>query len=212
VTAFIAYRRKCIGIDDPSLGGDDLPEDHFSHLLALLENEGQLDGADDTDTALAMLSQRYSYVFPSTSVLEMLSDLGPIVEMGAGTGYWAYKLRSMGVDIIAFDLAPPDGGLVNRYHAKTETWTHVEQGNHTVLGAYSGRALFLCWPPLFSALGECLSYYRGDTVAYIGDDGHRTARLDQLPASYKRMAEASVHALEPYPGVPASLTIWKRAR
>ena len=27
--------------------------------------------------------------------------------MGAGTGYWAALLRSRGVDIVAYDVAPP---------------------------------------------------------------------------------------------------------
>jgi hypothetical protein len=190
-----------------------LPDDHFSDALALLEKRCELDAALDPETALSMLSQRYSYVFPSMSVLAMLSELGPLVEMGAGTGYWAYKLRSMGVDIVAFDQAPPDGERVNRYHAKTETWTQVLRGDQTVLSGYSNRALFLCWPPLFSALGECLSYYGGDTVAYIGDDGYRTVRLDHLRDTFTQATEATpVRALEPYPGGPAMLSIWKRVR
>jgi hypothetical protein len=187
-----------------------LPGDHFSQLLELLDNGGQLNATLDPGT-LSMLSQCYSYVFPSASVLAMLSQLGPLVEIGAGTGYWAYKLHAMGVDVVAFDQAPPDGERANRYHAKTETWTHVLQGDHTVLSDYPDRALFLCWPPLFSALGECLSYYNGDTVAYIGDDGYRTARLDHLHETFSQVTTAPVRALEPYPGALATLSIWRRA-
>jgi len=67
-------------------------------------------------------------------------------------------------------------------------------------------------PPLFSSLGDCLSYYRGDTVAYIGDDGYRTAKLDHLQETFTQVTVAAVRALQPYPGVPATLTIWKRTR
>ena len=189
-----------------------LPDDNFSKSLELLDKDSRLDSMLDPDTEFSGLSQRCSYVFPSVPALKMLSELGPLVEIGAGMGYWTYKLRSVGVDVIAFDQAPPDGERANRYHAKTETWTHVLQGDHTVLSDYSNRVLFLCWPPLFSALGECLSFYSGDTVAYIGDNGYRTARLDHLRDAFTQVSTTPIRALEPHPGVPARLSIWKRVR
>jgi len=140
----------------------------------------------------------------------MLSSLGPLVEIGAGTGYWAGKLRARGVDIIAFDQAPPDGDWPNRYHGQTPTWTQVLQGGLTVLSAHRDRALFLCWPPLFSALGECLSFYPGNTVAYIGDEGYRTARIDGLDETFRKIAVSPVCALDPFPGIAANLSIWQR--
>jgi hypothetical protein len=177
----------------------------------MLDNGCLPDSAVDAEDALLMLAQRYAYVFPSDSALAMLASLGPLVEMGAGTGYWAYRLRSIGVDIVAFDQAPLDGERTNRYHLRNRPWTHVEQGDQSVLSDYADRNLFLCWPPLFSSLGDCLTYYRGDTVAYIGDGGHRTARLDHLHEAFTKVAMAPVRALDPYPGAQPQLTIWKRA-
>jgi hypothetical protein len=162
------------------------------------------------DTSAAALAQRYSYVLPDARSLRILGGLGPLVEMGAGTGYWAHRLQAAGVDVLAFDQAPPDGEAANRYHRPTPTWTEVRPGDHTVLAAHSGRALFLCWPPLFSALGECLSFYTGDTVACIGDGGFRTARLLQLGETFRLVAVTPVQALDPFPGAPATLSIWRR--
>jgi hypothetical protein len=79
-----------------------------------------------------------------------------------------------------------------------------------MLPAYPDRALFLCWPPLFSDLGSCLSLYPGMIVAYIGDYGHRTARLDNLERDFQEVAEAPVRALDPLPDSPAKLSIWQR--
>ena len=90
------------------------------------------------------LAQRYAYVFTDVPLLRALCELGPLVEIGAGTGYWAHKLRDVGADILAFDQAPTDGDMPNRYHMHTPTWTEVEPGDHTVLTAHSDRALFLC--------------------------------------------------------------------
>jgi hypothetical protein len=185
-------------------------DDQFSESLQMIDTGCLPDSAGDAGAALLMLAQRYAYVFPGEAALEMLAGLGPLVEIGAGTGYWAYRLRSMGVDIVAFDQAPVDGKRTNRYHAHTRPWTSVEQGDQTVLSRYSDRGLFLGWPPLFSSLGDCLRYYRGDIVAYIGDGGYRTARLDHLNETFTKVANARVRALDPYPGVQPRLSIWKR--
>jgi hypothetical protein len=185
-------------------------DDQFSQALEMIDNGRLPDTAADAGDVLLTLAQHYAYVFPSDSALAMLAGLGPLVEIGAGTGYWAYRLRSIGADIVAFDQAPVDGERANRYHSRTQPWTHVEQGDQTVLPGYADRGLFLCWPPLFSSLGDCLAYYRGDTVAYIGDGGHRTARLDHLHEAFTKIASVPVRALDPYPGVRPQLTIWKR--
>jgi hypothetical protein len=168
------------------------------------------DPAADAEDVLLMLAQRYAYVFPSDRALAMLAGLGPLTEMGAGTGYWAHRLRSIGVDIVSFDQAPVDGERPNRYHPRAKPRTHVGQGDQTVLSGHARRSLFLCWPPLFSSLGDCLTYYCGDTVAYIGDGGYRTARLDHLHEAFTTVATAPVRALDPDPGVRPQLTIWKR--
>jgi hypothetical protein len=176
----------------------------------MLDNGGLPDPAVDAEDAALRLAQHYAYVFPSDSTLTILAGLGPLVEMGAGTGYWAHRLRSLGVDVVAFDQAPVDGERTNRYHPGTRPWAHVEQGDQTVLPGYADRCLFLCWPPLFSSLGDCLTYYCGDTIAYIGDGGYRTARLDRLNDGFTKVATVPARALDPYPGVRPQLTIWKR--
>ena len=179
-------------------------DDHFSQSLEMLDNGCLPDPAVDAEDARLMLAQQYAYVFPGDSTLAMLAALGPLVEIGAGTGYWACRLRSIGVDIVAFDQAPVDGERANRYHSPTRPWTHVEQGDQTVLSGYADRGLFLCWPPLFSSLGDCLTYYRGDTVAYIGDGGYRTARLDGVHEAFTKVATDPVRALDPHPGAGPS--------
>jgi hypothetical protein len=174
--------------------------DQFSQSLEMLDSGCLPDSAHD------------AYVFPSDSTLAMLAGLGPLVEIGAGTGYWAYRLRSIGVDIVAFDQAPVDGDRTNKYHAPNRPWAHVEQGDQTALPDYTDRCLFLCWPPSSSSLGDCLTYCRGDTIPYIGDGGHRTTRLDHLHETFTAVAAAPVRALDPHPGIPPKVTIWKRTQ
>ena len=49
-----------------------------------------------------------SHAVPSAQLLKALAKLGPIVEVGAGSGYWSAMLHERGVDTIAYDLDPPD--------------------------------------------------------------------------------------------------------
>jgi hypothetical protein len=184
-------------VELPVGGGAD--QERFEEMLADVGADGLTD-----------LAQRYSYVLPDDRSLAALADLGPLVEVGAGTGYWASRLRARGVDVVAIDEAPPDGERTNRYHRRTATWTEVVAGDHTILTGYSDRALFLCWPPLYSSLGECLTYYSGSVVALVGDGGRRTARLSGLNEGFTRSAMLPVRALEPMPGVAATLSIWRR--
>lgn len=176
-----------------------MDHDRFNDLLGEVGAAGLID-----------LAQRYSYVLPDDRALAALAGLGPLVEVGAGTGYWASRLRARGVDIVAIDQAPPDGERLNRYHARTVTWTEVIAGEQTMLTRYSDRALLLCWPPFFSSLGECLAYYTGNVVAVVGDGGHRTARLRGLNEAFTLRAVFPVRALEPMRDIAATLSIWRR--
>jgi hypothetical protein len=181
-----------------------MPTDEFERSLDATGS------GDEREAPRLDLAQRYSYVFPDAHLVNALGELGPLVEMGAGTGYWAGQLRARGADVVAFDQAPPDGDAPNRYHRRTPTWTHVLQGDQTVLTEHADRALFLCWPPLFSSLGDCLQFYEGDTVACIGDGGHRTTRLHNLEATFEIEAVHPARALDPAPDHAATLSIWRR--
>lgn len=108
--------------------------------------------------------ERYSYAVPDDDALDAIAVCGPIVEIGAGLGYWAALLRARGVDIVAFDdfswttgtAAPP--------------WTAVEVGGVDAVRGHGHRALFLCWPPYaLSMARHALACYEGGTVIYVGE-------------------------------------------
>jgi hypothetical protein len=181
-----------------------VPIDQFERSL------DAIDSGNDCWAARLDLAQRYSYVLPDAHLVTALRELGPLVEMGAGTGYWARELRAHGVDVVAFDQAPTDGDADNRYHGRTPTWTQVLQGDQTVLTEHAGRALFLCWPPLFSSLGDCLRHYEGNTVAWLGDGGYRTARLLNLETMFELEEMHPARAVDPDPDNAAALGIWRR--
>lgn len=48
-----------------------------------------------------------AFAVPSEGALTLLAQHAPIIEMGAGTGYWVHLLQARGVDACAFDARPP---------------------------------------------------------------------------------------------------------
>ncbi|KAL1510181.1 hypothetical protein AB1Y20_006511 [Prymnesium parvum] len=93
-----------------------------------------------------------SHAVPSTAALKAIAKVAPIVEMGAGSGYWAAMLQERGVDVVAFDAEPPEEGKANNEFA-TRQFTAVRRGDSSVFSdsAFAGerlheRALLLVWP------------------------------------------------------------------
>lgn len=117
------------------------------------------------------LVRKYAWATPTPSVLSKVADFEPIVEFGAGTGYWAYLLRQMHVDIVAIDIEPPSSDSeTNPYHPGQRPWTTVVRGCYEDLVGHAHRSLFLCWPPGGSDMAlRALLTYQGDTLLYLGE-------------------------------------------
>jgi hypothetical protein len=156
------------------------------------------------------LAQRFSYVLPEPHLVEVVKRYSPLVELGAGTGYWTYLLTSIGADVIAFDHAPLDGMRPNRYHPHVRPWAQVNDGDVSVLAQYSSRSLFMCWPPLYSGLWEALRFYKGLHIVYIGDSGRRTTRLGDLRRDFKLIEAHPAVAMDPAEGTHVELSVWRR--
>lgn len=129
------------------------------------------------------LVHRYAWAIPSEEAILAIAAIGPVTELCAGTGYWAWLLRQVGADVVAYDEAPPDRAK-NCYHntggqqgggftgGTVPTWTEVLQGSASDVVVPPERALMLCWPPYKQpAASVALERYRGDVLVYVGEDG-----------------------------------------
>lgn len=140
------------------------------------------------------LQHQFAWAVPSPDAIERLVKLSPIVEIGAGRGYWAALLQDAGADVIAYDAAPPDRAEndwapESNEHGtyETEVFTEILEGGPEKVLDHQDRSLFLCWPPHDERMAyDCLRQYKGDTVIYVGEPaGGCTAdeMFDQLLAS-----------------------------
>ncbi len=118
-----------------------------------------------------LLCRRYSWSIPWDPALKLLKRLGPLVEIGAGTGYWAKLLRARGVDHVAYDTQPPTAkSKQNEFHPNAERFSEVEVGGPEKISLHPDRALFLYWPPPDEPMAtECLKNFQGKKLAFIGD-------------------------------------------
>ncbi|GEM_PF-380657 len=126
--------------------------------------------AQDCFDRRQQLCQRYAWAIPNDKALSTLAANQPLVEVGAGTGYWAHLLEQRGVKIVAYDIQPvPSQG--NTYHQTAgKSWADVRQGDETVVREYPASTLFLSWPPDTNQCAfNALRLFRGDRLIYVGE-------------------------------------------
>jgi hypothetical protein len=155
--------------------------------------------------------RRYAFGVPNDAALDAVAARAPILELGAGTGYWAYLLRQRGVDIVAYDHAPPDVAP-NVHRFEPHTWTAVLRGGVSVVSEHAGRALMLCWPGYGEPFAdEALGVYGGSTLIYIGEGpGGHTADDAFFARLAREWSEEERVALPRWPGTHDSLWIYQR--
>lgn len=96
---------------------------------------------------------------PAISENPLITECAPVVELGAGRGYWASLLRAGGTDVVAIDKQISDN-----------PWTEVVAGDVDSLDSYPGHALMMIWPPLRSSMAkDALARYRGNCLIYVGE-------------------------------------------
>lgn len=118
----------------------------------------------------SLMVRKYSWAIPSDDVLDAIANSGPLVEIGAGTGYWAALLRMRGADLIAYDFEPPETGR-NGYTLKSNSWTEILPASETTVSYHPDRTLFLCWPPNNDEMAfRALRAYKGRTLIYVGEE------------------------------------------
>lgn len=119
----------------------------------------------NADVTRSDLTRKYGFAIPNRPALELVASCGPIVEMGAGTGYWAMLLRKMKVDVVAYDNFTGVKG-----YGFSDIWTPIIKGSTGRLADHPDRTLLLSWPCYATRFASnCLRYYRGNRLVYIGE-------------------------------------------
>lgn len=117
-----------------------------------------------------VLTDKYSWSVPNEAALNKIASFGPVVEVGAGTGYWSALLRLRGVDVVAYDAHPIESGTSSFHPRAEQSWTNIAQGSETSAARHGDRTLFLSWPPGGEPMAaNTLSSFTGKRLAYVGE-------------------------------------------
>lgn len=142
------------------------------------------------------LTAKYAWAVPTPEAIDAIAKLSPIVEVGAGAGYWAWLLRQAGAEVHAFDIAPPPGA--NGY-GHTRAWSEVRQGDarKAMAGGRRTHTLFLCWPPYSDPMAHtALLAHRGEHVVYVGEGPDGCTGSDEfhdlLHTRYEQVEEPEI--------------------
>jgi len=167
------------------------------------------------------LAAVFSWAIPDSPALGVLARHGPLVECGAGTGYWAALLHAGGADVLATDItrpgprwAGPEIDEPAKFHGGHRPWTDLHPVDAVAaVRAHPGRTLFLCWPPFDDddASYSALRGYGGNVLLYIGDgpDGATgTVRLHRELAFNWTPVEQC--ALPNWPGLRDRVVVYRR--
>jgi hypothetical protein len=115
-----------------------------------------------------LLTGQYAWAIPDSRALECIARYSPIVEIGAGTGYWASLLRLLGADVIAYDQSPPPSPDHASWDERS-TFTEVLQGTEDCVAQHPERTLFLCWPPAGDEMASrALGMTKAQHFIYVG--------------------------------------------
>jgi putative endonuclease len=167
----------------------------------------------DSSAARVRTVERFSWGIPNEEALRTILLFNPIVEMGAGTGYWAALLRDKGADIIAYDQAPPNirtkRAIINLWHPGRYVFTKVIEGIPKSLKFHQDRTLFLCWPSLGSMTEQCLGFWKGEFLVFVGDRElcanqafYEMIESEFLPVRIVRIPQ--------WPAINDELVVWRR--
>lgn len=116
-----------------------------------------------------------AYSVPTDAALQAIKNFsaGKVIEIGAGSGFWAHCLEQIGVDVFACDKLKFGKKNVNAIEDVNESsnafWTDVIEGDQAEISNHPEHTLFLCWPePNISLASDCLKLYEGEYLIFVG--------------------------------------------
>ena len=140
------------------------------------------------------LASLFSWGVPNARALDVLAAHAPLVECGAGMGYWSALLKARGVDVLAYDIAPPGRRSAKRISplpALALDCRSTREDSVRAARRHGDRTLVLCWPPFDDDLGELFGAARlPRRHADLHRRSRRRHRLGALPSRARAQLDA----------------------
>lgn len=154
----------------------------FEHEGRRVVNGGRAGGSSRLGYAAMILQATYAYALPSPETLQWVAEATagrPLIELGAGRGYWAAQLARQDLVVEAYDVDPPSATQNPSFPAargQQDAWYKVGNLEDFALqkANLGEKVLFLCWPPGWGnkMASECLIDFEnsgGTEVIFVGE-------------------------------------------
>lgn len=131
---------------------------------------------------------RFGFAVPDDRALDLIARHSPggVVEIGAGTGYWARLLADRGVDVVAYDIAPPPAPD-NSWFAGQQPWHPVIAADERIVTRHADRTLLLVWPTRDE------DWAADAALLHLEGGGRRLVYVGEPPGG--RSGDARLHAV-----------------
>lgn len=163
--------------------------------------------------ARADLVREFAWAIPNHAAIDAIVGLGkPVIELGAGNGYWASLIAAAGGTVECWDREP--GAHI--YETTGKLRHPVSKGGSEAIGPqHKGHTLLLVWPPNDKPMGtECLLQFMkegGSSLVYVGEGQYGCTADDEfhriLDAHWEWQRTVSIPV---WRGMGDSLFIYRR--
>jgi hypothetical protein len=120
-----------------------------------------------------LMVRKYCWTIPDPDTVAFVAEHahGGLVDPIAGTGYWAYLLGQLGVDVVCYDLNPGAALTTNGWHGDDLYAEICAKDCAAAVALHPDRTLLLSWPPHGQDVGaRTLLAYKGKRVIFVGED------------------------------------------
>lgn len=124
---------------------------------------------------------KYGFAILDRRAIEAMRPYAPLLEIGAGSGYWAYELQKYGIDVVATD--PMTGGYGFFSGEEPRRWQHHYTTIEILTSVeavrkYPNRNILTVWPDYDESwAADALETFTGQVVIYMGE-GYGNATAD----------------------------------
>lgn len=123
---------------------------------------------------------KYAWTITDPDSVKFVADhsLKAVIDPMAGTGYWAYLLRQLDVEVICYDR---DLSIENIYHGGNNKFCSItEMDCLESVVKHPKHTMLLSWPPMCNSGYAALANYLGSRVIYIGESDGGCCGSDRL--------------------------------
>jgi hypothetical protein len=182
------------------------------HQEAQAASFKRYDWRSHTDIRDALVA-KYAWAIPNDNAIQLLAGMGPIIEMGAGNGYWAKLIVDAGGKIEPYDVKPGQ----HHYDAPPRSvwYPVIDGGPDQITVRHRDHILLLVWPPYEGALAfDALTRYLevgGKTVVFVGEGSGGCTADDRfynlLDSQFEEVGDTDIPQWD---GIHDYLTVYQR--